>query len=249
MMSLSTIGLRTMVAFSARKLLQNRRWMLVALLGALAVTVMGYAATQDGAGLYAGSDLMLLLLTAFLLPVLALLYGASMVRSEIDDRSIVQVITSPLDRRVSYVGYYIALVLVVCVLIAGITFFGGMSYLAFSPQRQGGLELLLGYMVMHCLGALAYSALFLLLGTVLRQPLYLGLFYMFVWEGFVAQVPGAIGSYTIRHQLQVAGSALIGEGSVANMPGGCGGIPLVLLAFSAIMVALGALVFRRMEVP
>ena len=74
-MSLSTIGLRTMVAFSARKLLQNRRWMLVALLGALAVTVMGYAATQDGAGLDAGSDLMLLLLTAFLLSILEVLFA------------------------------------------------------------------------------------------------------------------------------------------------------------------------------
>jgi ABC-type transport system involved in multi-copper enzyme maturation permease subunit len=104
LVSLNFIGLWTVAAFSARKLLMNRRWMLVMLLGALVALVMGYAATEDGADVHFASDLMSMLLLAFLLPVLCLIYGASMIRNEMDDRSIVQVITSPLDRRISYLG-------------------------------------------------------------------------------------------------------------------------------------------------
>ena len=34
----------------------------------------------------------------------------------------------------------------------------------------------------------AAAALFLLLGTLMRQPIYLGLIYIFVWEGFIGSV-------------------------------------------------------------
>ena len=93
-MSLSSVGLRTVASFSARKLLMNRRWMLVVLLGALVALVglrghggrgeHGLRQRPDGrpaAGVPSSGAL--------------LIYGASMIRNEMDDRSIVQVITAP----------------------------------------------------------------------------------------------------------------------------------------------------------
>lgn len=247
-MSTNLIGLRTVASFSARKLLMNRRWMLVMLLGALVALVMGYAATQDGANMDFASDLMVILLLAFLLPVLSLIYGASMIRNEMDDRSIVQVITAPLDRRISYLGYYIGLAMVLCLLITVITVIGGLAFLAFSPVREGGVQLIVTFIALQYLGVLVYSALFLFLGTLMRQPIYLGLFYIFIWEGFVGSVPGSIGELTIRHQLQVIASELTEYGSVAWTSGDWAVSLLAIVVTTIVLVVAGAYVLRQEEV-
>ena len=247
-MSPNLIGLRTMLVFSARKLLQNRRWMIVVLLTVLVAAVMGYSATQDGADVNGMSDLMDSLLIAFLLPVLALIYGASMIRNEIDDRSIVQVITTPLDRRIAYLGYYLALVIVLTVLLTMATIVGGLSYLMFSPNGGGGIEVMLVLIAVQIIGVMIYSALFLLMGAMLKQPVYLGLFYVFVWEGYVASVPGAIGSYTIRHQLRVIASESIRYGDIAHVTGDGTSSLVILIVLAIVLVSLGAFLFRDMEV-
>jgi ABC-2 type transport system permease protein len=247
-MSLELIGLRTVAAFSARKLLMNRRWMLAMLLGALIALVMGYAATDDGANMDFASDLMVILLLMFLLPVLSLIYGASMIRNEMDDRSIVQVITAPLDRRISYLGYYIGLVMVLCLLITVVTAIGGLAFLAFSPEREGGAQLIVTFIALQYLGVLVYSALFLLLGTLMRQPIYLGLLYVFIWEGFIGSVPGSIGNLTIRHQLQVIASEMTDYGSVAGTSGDWAVSLLALVVLTVAMVVVGAFVLRQEEV-
>jgi len=247
-MSLNLIGLRTVASFSARKLLMNRRWMLVMLLGGLVALVMGYAATEDGANMDFASDLMVILLLAFLLPVLSLIYGASMIRNEMDDRSIVQVITAPLDRRFSYLGYYIGLVMVLCLLVTVVTLVGGLAFLAFSPEREGGAQLIITFITLQYLGVLVYSALFLLIGTLMRQPIYLGLIYIFIWEGFIGSVPGSIGNLTIRHQLMVIASELTEYGSVAWTSGDWAVSSLALVILTIALVLAGAYVFRQEEV-
>jgi len=247
-MSFNFKGLWTVAAFSARKLLMNRRWMLVLLLGVLVASVMGYAATEDGADMDFASDLMAMLLLAFLLPVLSLIYGASMIRNEMDDRSIVQVITAPLDRRISYLGYYIGLVMVLCLLITAVTAVGGLAFLMFSPERDGGVQLVLTFIVLQYLGVMIYSALFLLLGAMLRQPIYLGLFYIFIWEGFVASLPGSIGDLTIRHQLQSVASELTELGYFTSSSGDGAVAALVLIALTVVLVLAGAFLFREKEI-
>lgn len=247
-MSIELIGLRTVAAFSARKLLMNRRWMLAMLLGALIALVMGYAATDDGADLDFASDLMVILLLMFLLPVLSLIYGASMIRNEMDDRSIVQVVTAPLDRRISYLGYYIGLVMVLCLLITVVTAIGGLAFLAFSPEREGGAQLIVTFIALQYLGVLVYSALFLFLGTLMRQPIYLGLLYVFIWEGFVGSVPGSIGDLTIRHQLQVIASELTEYGSVAWTSGDWAMSLLSIVALTVVLLAAGAYALQREEI-
>jgi ABC-type transport system involved in multi-copper enzyme maturation permease subunit len=103
--TLNMVGLRAMLSYSVRKLLTNRRWIIVLLLAALIGVVMGYSASLGAVGaLDQGSDLLNLLVLSFVLPIMAMIFGASMIRNEIDDRSITQVITSPVDRRISYFG-------------------------------------------------------------------------------------------------------------------------------------------------
>jgi len=247
-MDTNITGLKALFIFSARKMLVRRRWLLFALLALLVVGVMGYGASQQGADAANGSDMIDLFVLTFLVPVLALIYGASMIRNEIDDRSIIQVITSPLDRRISYFGYYLALASVMMLLTSLLVVLGGATYFLVSGSGGEIGRIITGYIIVVCIGSIAYSSLFLMIGVAMKQPLYLGLFYVFIWEYFVGTVPGAIGQYTIRHQLHVIGSGLIGNGSIAGVGGDGGMATFILFVLATIFIALGAFLFWNKEV-
>jgi ABC-2 type transport system permease protein len=246
--SMNMVQLRSMVRFSTKKLLLHRRWMMVALLAILVGAAMGFAATQPGDRLVMGNDLLNLLVLTFLLPILAMIYGASMIRNEIDDRSITQVITSPIDRRIAYIGYYLSLIGVLSVMVLIINLVGWSSFFLPTGVDGDAMSILLSYSLVLVLGGIVYSSLFLVMGVVLKQPIYLGLFYVFIWEGFVGSLPGAIGEYTIKHQLAVIASGLIDHGNISTVTGDAGVAALVLVVVTVVMLALGAVAFREKEV-
>jgi len=249
-LSLNISGLKVMLRFSSRKLLLNRRWVIVALVAALVAVVMGYVASQTQAGIMdEGSSLMSTLVLTFLLPVMALIYGASMIRNEMDDRSITHVITSPVDRRVSYLGYYLSLIGVLSVMLLIIGFVGWSAFFLTEGAGADAFSLLLSYSLLLIIGSMVYCSLFLALGVILKQPIYFGLLYAFVWEGLIGSVPGAIGHYTVMYNLKVIGAELIHYGSIVDFSGDAAVAVLSLGVFTAIMLALGALVFWQKEVP
>jgi ABC-type transport system involved in multi-copper enzyme maturation permease subunit len=247
--TLNMTGLRAMVTYSIKKLLTNRRWMIILLLAALVGLVMGYSASLGGIALEQGSNLLNLLVLSFLLPIMAMIFGASMIRNEIDDRSITQVITSPVDRRISYVGYYLALIAVLALSLVVITVVGWTGYYLVSGLTSDAAGLLLAYLAVMILGAMVYSSFFLVMGVVLKQPIYLGLIYAFIWEGFIGTFPGAIGNFTIMHQLRVIASDQIHYGSIAGFSGDAGVSLLSLIVLTGSLLVLGAFAFRQKQVP
>ena len=242
-------GLRALISFSSKKLLLNRRWIIVALMAGLVALVMLYVANEGSGTIEEGSSLINTLVLSFLLPIMSLIYGASMIRNEIDDRSITQVVTSPMDRRMSYIGYYVSLSLVLIVMLVLIEAVGWLSFFLTTSVDQEALELLLSYALVLTIGAFVYSSLFLALGVVLKQPIYLGLLYAFVWEGFVGSLPGAIGQYTIMYYLKVIGAELIPYGNITEFSGDASISAVVLAGLTIILLALGAWAFREKEMP
>jgi hypothetical protein len=87
------------------------------------------------------------------------------------------------------------------------------------------------------------------MGVVLKQPIYLGLIYAFIWEGFIGSLPGAIGSITIMHQLRVIASGQIHFGSISGISGDAGGSLLALSVLTIVLLVLGAYAFREKQVP
>jgi ABC-type transport system involved in multi-copper enzyme maturation permease subunit len=239
-----------MMAYSVRKLLTNRRWTIVLTLAVLIGAVMGYSASlNSSAALDQGSDLLSLLVLSFVLPVMAMIFGASMIRNEIDDRSITPVVTSPVDRRVSYLGYYMSLLLVLMLSLLLVTAFGWAGFYLVSGISSDAIGLLLAYLGVLMLGAIVYSSLFLVMGVVLRQPIYLGLIYAFVWEGFIGSLPGAIGNITIMHQLRVIASGQIHNGSISGFTGDATVSLVSLLVLTAFLLVGGAYAFREKQLP
>ena len=247
--TLNMTGLKAMVSYSIKKLLTNRRWMIILLLAALVGVVMGYSASLGGKALEQGSDLLNLLVLSFMLPIMAMIFGASMIRNEIDDRSITQVLTSPVDRRISYLGYYLALIVVLALSLVVITAVGWTGYYLVAGVTGDAAGLLFAYLAVLLLGAIVYSSFFLVMGVVLKQPIYLGLIYAFIWEGFIGTFPGAIGSFTIMHQLRVIASSQIHYGSISGFSGDAGVSLLSLAVVTVFLLVLGAFAFRQKQVP
>jgi ABC-2 type transport system permease protein len=248
-LDLNLTGLKAIMRLSVRKLLLSRRWVIVVLVGALVALVMGYVASQEVGSLDGGSTLLNSLVLSFLLPIMALIYGASMIRNEIDDRSITQIITSPVDRRVSYLGYYLSLVTVLSIMLLATGVVGWASYFLQTNVASDALDMLVSYSALLIIGSIVYSTLFLALGALLKQPIYLGLLYAFIWEGFVGSLPGAIGTYTIVHNLKVIGADLVHNGNITTFSGDATTAALILVFLTAVLLIIGAWAFREKEVP
>ncbi len=242
------VGFRTVFIYALRRQLLDRKWIMVLLLALLVAAIMGYAAIEFEEVMDGAVDLTDLLILGFLLPLVTMIYGTSLMRNEVDDRSIVLLVTSPVDRRVVYLAFYTALVVATCLMTATMTISGWIAYLYQTGPVDGWFGLMAGMIGIIWVGCAVYGALFLLIGVSLERPIYLGLLYAFIWEGFVGALPGGIGEMTIRHQLLIMASAWIDIGTPSGLEGSAEA-SMALSTLLVILLALGAMVFRSHEYP
>lgn len=242
-------GIVAIFKYSTRKILFNRRWILSLIIMLLVGIIMGYAGSQTMDALDGGSSLMDLLILSFIMPVICMIYGSSLIRNEIDDKSITQVITAPLDRAVSYFGYYLSLAASLSLIMFLINLVGWLAFFSQKGINSDSFGILAAMSGLSIIGTLVYSALFLSTGVIFKRPVYFGLFFAFIWEGFIGSIPGAISSYTIKHFIRSIGSNLISHGEISTYDTATAGTYITLLAVTIICLIVGALIFREKEFP
>ncbi|WFE42288.1 ABC transporter permease subunit [Micromonospora sp. WMMD998] len=116
---------------------------------------------------------------AVVLPVVALIVGTGVLGAEIDDGTVVHILTKPLPR------WQIVLPkLAVAAAVSAVTV-GVPLYVA--GVLADSVRLGLALVAASAAGALAYSALFLALSLVTRRPVLLGLVYVLIWEGLLGR--------------------------------------------------------------
>ena len=113
------------------------------------------------------------------LPVTALIVGTGVLGSEIDDGTIVHILTKPLPRRDIIFAKLLVAAPVSAISAAIPLFIAGVL----ADSVAFGLALVVAAVV----GAIAYSSLFLLLSLLSRRPVLLGLAYVLVWEGLLGR--------------------------------------------------------------
>ncbi|MGB2571561.1 ABC transporter permease subunit [Micromonospora citrea] len=169
----------TVTWITARGLFGRRRFLMLlplpAVLVALAVLCrsLGVAPADWGPPVLVGLGL------AVVLPVVALVVGTGVLGAEIDDGTVVHVLTKPLPRwqivlpKLAVATGVSAATVAVPIFVAGL--------LADSVRLGGALA------AASALGALAYSALFLAMSLLTRRPVLLGLVYVLIWEGLLGR--------------------------------------------------------------
>ncbi|MEU8258309.1 ABC transporter permease subunit [Micromonospora inaquosa] len=167
----------TVTWITARGLFGRRRFLLLL---PLPLVLLGLAVLCRSLGVDPrnwGPPVLVGLGLAVVLPVVALIIGTGVLGAEIDDGTVVHILTKPLPRW--------QIVLPKLAVATGVTAVTAAVPLYVAGVLADSVRLGLALAAAAALGALAYSAFFLALSLVTRRPVLLGLVYVLIWEGLL----------------------------------------------------------------
>jgi ABC-2 type transport system permease protein len=168
----------TVVWITARGLLGRRRVLLLLPLPILLIGLALLCRAYDVSPADWGMPVLVGLGLAVMLPVISLIVGTGVLGSEVDDGTIVHILTKPLPRRDIILAKLVVAIGVSAVTAAVPLFVSGVL----ADSARLGLALAVASMI----GAAAYSALFVMVSLLTRRPVLLGLVYVLIWEGLLA---------------------------------------------------------------
>jgi ABC-2 type transport system permease protein len=180
----------TIVWMTARGLFGRRRFLL---LFPLPLLLVGLAVLCRAVGVdpvHWGPALLTGLGFVVVLPVTALIVGTAVLGSEIDDGTVVHVLTKPLPRS--------EIIIAKLAVAIGVTAFTVGFPMYVVGVLADSVKLGLAVAAASAVGAVAYSALFLLLSLVTRRPVLLGLVYVLVWEGLLGNLVSGTRTLSIQ---------------------------------------------------
>src|SRR6478672_11062124 len=159
-----------------------------------------------------------LLYIRFILPILGVFYGTSLIADEVDDKTITYLFTRPIPRSAVLLGKYLAYLACTVLLVLPsvvLVFFlivptGGSSIGEAFPALITDLGML-------AVGLAAYGAVFALVGTRLKRPLIIGLVFAFGWEPAVLLFPGYLKRLTVAYYLQALVTHQMPQDSAVSM--------------------------------
>jgi ABC-2 type transport system permease protein len=187
---------RTVFALTLRELTGQRRSLLLVLLAAVPVLLaiiyqFGERADQQD---WAANVLLNGVVVTLVLPLTCLVLGTSALGSEIDDGTVIYLLTKPVPRLNIVTAKFAASALASATLVAVSTAISGTIGIAGAP----GHALVPAFTLAVALAALGYTALFLLLSVVTSRALLIGLAYVFVWEGLLTNLFTGTAYLSIR---------------------------------------------------
>ena len=193
---------------------------------------------RDGAGYADGFGLIIIV------PIVSLVFGSSVLGETREDGTLVYLWLRPMGRAPVVAGAAAAAATAALPLTVIPTAAGG--WLA-ADRVAGSADLALAAAAAAALGTAAYSALFVLLGLLVKKPIIWGIGYVLLWEGLAV----GLGEFAARLSLR---------GYTRSVLSQVGGIDygfdahttttalVVLAAVSVVGLALAAIRLNRLEV-
>jgi ABC-2 type transport system permease protein len=200
----------TVARLTYRALLGRRRAAILFVLPALLIVISLAVRAFSGSDDQAASDVLGQFAIATMVPLIGVIAGTGAIGPEIDDGSIVYLLAKPVKRPTIILTKLMVAIAVTMAFSAIPTLIAG-----FILNGNGG-QIAVSYAVAALVASIAYSALFLLLGTVSRHAVVIGLVYALIWEAlFGSLVPGARTLSVQQWSLALA-SKIAGDGVVTS---------------------------------
>ena len=195
------------VEVTARGLFGRRRIFLLVLLAALPVLIALLIRVTGGRP---DPDRVLdALVVRFVMPLVALIVGTTVLGSEIDDGTAVYLLVKPVPRR--------RIILAKAIVAAGLTALLIVPAVIVTGVLLGGSDvstIVVAFTVSCLLGGSAYAIAFLALSAFTTRAFLIGLAYVLIWEGVLAGLLEGTKFLSIR-QATLGVTAALG----VNLPG------------------------------
>jgi ABC-type Na+ efflux pump permease subunit len=155
----------------------------------------------------------------FIVPILGIFYGTSLIADEVEDKTITYLFTRPISRSAVLLGKFLAYIAstVLIVLPAVMLIFflvvpiGGGAIATSFPD-------LLRNLVLLALGLCVYGGLFAAVGAWIKRPVLVGLFFAFGWENFALALPGYLKHFTVAFYVQgLVQTAMPGDSLISTL--------------------------------
>ncbi|WMX46038.1 ABC transporter permease [Streptomyces roseicoloratus] len=198
----------TVARLTYRALLGRRRALILFALPALLILIAAAVRAFNGADDQVAADVLGGFALATMVPLIGVIAGTGAIGPEIDDGSIVYLLSKPVKRPEIIFTKLIVAIAVTMVFSAVPTLIAGFVL------NGNGQQVAVAYTVAALVASIAYSALFLLLGTVSRHAVVIGLVYALVWETlFGSLIEGArtlsVQQWALALAEKVTGDSLI----------------------------------------
>lgn len=191
------------------------------------------------------------LLVFRLLPLSAAIYSTMIVAQEIEQKTIVYLLTRPIPRWQLIVGRWAATATSVVVISV-------IGMIAAQMGSRGGAAFFVRDLLAVVLGAAAYTSLFMFVTLLFNRALMICVLFAFGWESSVPNLPTGLQGLSILSHMQAIAkhpdggesggqvldliAGLLGKTDMNPMTSGFG-----LLVFSVVMVGLSAYWFSTHE--
>ncbi|MEU9110620.1 ABC transporter permease subunit [Streptomyces sp. NPDC048483] len=200
----------TVARLTYRALLGRRRALILFALPALLVVIAVAVRTLAGADDSTASEILGGFALGTMVPLIGVIAGTGAIGPEIDDGSVVYLLSKPVPRPT-----IIFTKLVVAIGVT-VTFSAVPVLLAGFLLNGNSQQIAVAYAVAAAIASVAYSALFLLLGTITRHAVVFGLVYALVWEAlFGTLVPGA-RTLSVQQWALAVGQQIGAEGALTS---------------------------------
>jgi ABC-2 type transport system permease protein len=190
---------------TVRGVLDRRRTWLMVLLAAVPVLTALVFVVAGGQRI--GNSVLDNLIVRTVLPLIALVFGTAVLGSELEDGTIVYLLTTPVRRLRMVLGKGLVAVGVTMTLIVPATF--ATAWLAAQVNDRfdgvaGGFAFAVG------LGGAAYALVFMTASLFTSRALALGLAYVLIWEGILSGLLAGTQAFSIRQATLGIAAALTG---------------------------------------
>jgi ABC-type Na+ efflux pump permease subunit len=195
-------GTARIFELSMGELLWSRRTLFMTLLVAAPVVLAAAARLfQAGIGPSTFGLIVWVVYLGFVVPVLGVFYGTSLIADEVEDRTITYLFTRPLRRGAVLLGKYLAYLACAVLMVLPSVLIVYFLVVPFGDIPGTFTALVIDLAVLS-LGLAVYGGLFACVGAATPRPLLAGLVFAFGWEPFALLMPGYLSRFTIAQYLQ-----------------------------------------------
>lgn len=228
----------TVARLTYRAVLGRRRAAILFVLPALLLVIATAVRFFHGADDQVADQILGQFALATMVPLIGVIAGTGAIGPEIDDGSIVYLLAKPVKRPTIILTKLTVAIAVTMVFSAVPTLIAGYIL------NGNGQQIAIAYTVAALVASIAYSALFLLIGTVSRNAVVIGLIYALIWESlFGSLVPGARTLSVLQWALAVA--ERIGTEEVISSEVG---LPVAVVLLAGLTVAATWYAGQRLRV-